>query len=83
MEQRGASVNQKDLKRGWTPLHRCAHMAHHTHAPYLAVFEYLLQQGADASILSTASAQSKPLSAVEAAVSKARSMSTRSDSSSS
>ncbi len=71
MEQRGAWVNQGDLGRGWTPLHRCAHMAHHTHAPFLATFEYLLMQGADASILSSAGPQSKPLSAVQVAVSKA------------
>ncbi|EIE26124.1 hypothetical protein COCSUDRAFT_61118 [Coccomyxa subellipsoidea C-169] len=65
VEQRGASVNQGDLGRGWTPLHRCAHMAHYTHAPFLATFEYLLMQGADASILSSAGPQSKPLSAVQ------------------
>lgn len=51
MEERGAPVNQRDTGRGWTPLHRCARMAHHTHAPYLAIFEYLLQAGADAGIL--------------------------------
>ena len=28
-------------------------MAHHTHAPYLAVFEYLLTKGADASLMTT------------------------------
>ncbi len=53
VEQRGAEVNQRDRGRGWTPLHRAARMAHHTHAPYLAVFEYLLQHGADAGLLTT------------------------------
>ncbi len=53
MEQRGAEVNQRDSSKGWTPLHRAARMAHHTHVPYLAVFEYLLTKGADASLLTT------------------------------
>ncbi len=53
VEQRGAEVNQPDRGKGWTPLHRAARMAHHTHTPYIAVFEYLLQRGADASLLST------------------------------
>ena len=47
LEQRGAQVNQQDKREGWTALHRCARMAHHTHAPYLEIFEYLLQHGAD------------------------------------
>jgi len=47
VERRGAAVNQRDRGRGWTPLLRCAHVAHHTHAPFLAVFEYLLAAGAD------------------------------------
>ena len=50
VEQRKVAVNQLDLNRGWTPLMRVAHMAHHTTSPYMAVFEYLLQQGADPSI---------------------------------
>ena len=50
VERRRVEVNQHDLRWGWTPLMRCAHMAHHTNMPYLAVFEYLLQQGADASL---------------------------------
>ena len=50
VERRRVEVNQHDLRWGWTPLMRCAHMAHHTNAPYLALFEYLLQQGADASL---------------------------------
>ena len=54
VEQRGAEVNQRDRGRGWTPLYRAARMAHHTHAPYLAVFEYLLQHGADAGLVTTA-----------------------------
>ena len=47
VERRGAAVNQRDSARGWTPLLRCAHMAHHTHAPCLDVFAYLLAAGAD------------------------------------
>ena len=57
VEQRGARVNQRDAARGWTPLHRCANVAHHTHAPFLAVFEYLLQRGADAALLTEPSAR--------------------------
>ena len=53
IESRGAEVNQRDRAKGWTPLHRAARMAHHTHAPYLAVFEYLLRGGADAGLLTT------------------------------
>ena len=53
VEQRDAEVNQRDRSKGWTPLHRAARMAHHTHAPYLAVFEYLLVHGADAGLLTT------------------------------
>ena len=54
VEQRSAEVNQQDLKRGWTPLMRVAHMAHHTELPFLAIFEYLLQQGADPGIIGQA-----------------------------
>lgn len=54
VEKRQVEVNQQDHRWGWTPLHRCAHMAHHTSEPYMAVFEYLLQQGADASLLGRA-----------------------------
>ena len=54
VEQRNVEVNQQDHGRGWTPLMRVAHMAHHTELPYLAIFEYLLQQGADASIVGQA-----------------------------
>ena len=50
VEERGSCVNQCDRKRGWTPLHRAARMAHHTQAPYLAICKYLLQKGADATI---------------------------------
>ena len=35
MEQRGVAVNQLDASRGWTPLMRCARMAHYKHAPFL------------------------------------------------
>ena len=54
VEQRNVEINQLDHRAGWTPLMRVAHMAHHTELPYLATFEYLLQQGADASILGQA-----------------------------
>ena len=40
-------MNQRDAARGWTPLLRCAHVAHHAHAPFLGVFAYLLAAGAD------------------------------------
>lgn len=50
VEERGASVNQQEVGSGRTPLHRCARMAHYTHRPYLDIFEYLLQQGADPSL---------------------------------
>lgn len=52
VEQRGVEVNQRDSGRGWTPLMRCARMAHYKNAPYLQLFEYLLQQGADPSLQS-------------------------------
>ncbi|KAL4855434.1 hypothetical protein ACK3TF_003975 [Chlorella vulgaris] len=52
IEKRHVEVNQIDSGRGWTPLVRCARMAHYKNAPYLELFEYLLQQGADPSILS-------------------------------
>lgn len=55
VEKRGAHVSQQDRAKGWTALHRCARMAHHTHMPYLQIFEYLLQQGADPSIRTFAS----------------------------
>ncbi|EFN51391.1 hypothetical protein CHLNCDRAFT_141012 [Chlorella variabilis] len=35
VEQRGVEVNQRDSGRGWTPLMRCARMAHYKNAPYL------------------------------------------------
>lgn len=37
LEHRCAEVNQQDKTRGWTPLMRCAQMAHYTHAPYFEV----------------------------------------------
>ncbi|KAF6252240.1 hypothetical protein COO60DRAFT_1644206 [Scenedesmus sp. NREL 46B-D3] len=45
----GACVNQAD-GRGWTPLHRAAHLAHL--GGYLELYEYLLSRGADPSLLS-------------------------------
>ena len=47
VEARNAQVNQQTAKSGWTPLHHCARMAHYRHAPYLQIFQYLLEQGAD------------------------------------
>lgn len=46
---RSVPVNQRDARPhgGWTPLHRAAVVAHHTHVPGLAVFEALLAAGAD------------------------------------
>ncbi|PNH05235.1 hypothetical protein TSOC_008529 [Tetrabaena socialis] len=46
----GASVNQPD-PRGFTPLHRAAHLAHLD--GYLELYEYLLSRGADPSLLTT------------------------------
>ena len=37
IEQRGVEVNQRDATHGWTPLHRCARVAHYRHAPFLQV----------------------------------------------
>ncbi|WIA44196.1 hypothetical protein OEZ86_010517 [Tetradesmus obliquus] len=44
----GALVNQAD-GRGWTPLHRAAHLAHLE--GYMELYEYLLSRGADPSLL--------------------------------
>ncbi|WIA23707.1 hypothetical protein OEZ85_000394, partial [Tetradesmus obliquus] len=44
----GALVNQAD-GRGWTPLHRAAHLAHLE--GYMEMYEYLLSRGADPSLL--------------------------------
>ncbi len=38
----GAEINQRDDK-GWTPLHRAAHLAHYD--GYLELYEYLLVRG--------------------------------------
>ena len=43
----GAEVNQRD-GRGWTPLHRAAHLAHYD--GYLEVCDYLLSRGADPNV---------------------------------
>ena len=51
VERRGVEVNQRDAARGWTPLHRCARVAHYHHAPFLGTFEYLLSAGADPEIV--------------------------------
>jgi ankyrin repeat protein len=50
VEQRQVPVNQRDRTKGWTPLHRCAYVAHYHHAPYFDIFEYLLSVGADPSL---------------------------------
>lgn len=47
LDRRGAEVNQRDAGTGWTPLHRCARVAHYRHGPFLELFELLLQAGAD------------------------------------
>lgn len=47
LEQRSAPVNQRAAANGWTPLHRCARVAHYRHAPFMQVFECLLAAGAD------------------------------------
>eukprot|EP00878_Enallax_costatus_P025741 GHUV01027567.1.p1 GENE.GHUV01027567.1~~GHUV01027567.1.p1 ORF type:complete len:570 (+),score=127.17 GHUV01027567.1:335-2044(+) len=44
----GAVVNQSD-SRGWTPLHRAAHLAHLD--GYMEIYEYLLSRGADPNLL--------------------------------
>jgi len=44
-------INQQDRSLGWTPLHRCARMAHSRSRPWLEVFEFLLSRGGDADIL--------------------------------
>ena len=51
VEQREANVNQQDGRRGSTPLHRCARMAHHCHGPFLKTFQYLLLHGADPALM--------------------------------
>ena len=35
IEERGSEVNQRAQKTGWTPLMRCAQMAHYTNQPYM------------------------------------------------
>jgi hypothetical protein len=35
VEQRGVEINQQAIKTGWTPLMRCAQMAHYTNQPYM------------------------------------------------
>ncbi|KAK9832373.1 hypothetical protein WJX74_008019 [Apatococcus lobatus] len=79
VEQRGANVNQQDCRRGWTPLHRCARMAHHRHAPYLHIFQYLLDHGADAELMTfhgfedlVQGTNGPPLSVLDVAVTKGK-----------
>lgn len=50
VEQRRVPINQRDRVKGWTPLHRCAYIAHYHHAPFFEIFEYLLSVGADPSL---------------------------------
>jgi hypothetical protein len=54
VEERGAEVNQQDRERGWTALHHAAAQAHITSRPYMQIFEYLLQHGADPALLTDA-----------------------------
>jgi len=54
VETHGAEVNQQDRARGWTPLHHAAAQAHVTSRPYMQLFEYLLQSGADPALLTDA-----------------------------
>jgi ankyrin repeat protein len=54
VEQRGAEVNQHDRASGATPLHRAARLAHDTSRPYMRIFEYLLEHGADPALLTDA-----------------------------
>lgn len=44
-------INQQDVSKGLTALHRCARVAHYKHRPFLEIFEYLLQHGADPDIV--------------------------------
>ena len=37
LEARGVEVNQRDIRRGWTPLMRCARVAHDKDAPHQQV----------------------------------------------
>ena len=55
LETKKVPINQLDKQHGWTPLHRCARMVHYRHAPYMEIFEYLLQRGADPNIKSRSS----------------------------
>lgn len=52
VEHHKVEVNQQDVSRGLTALHRCARVAHYKHRPFLEIFEFLLQHGADPDILS-------------------------------
>ncbi|KAK9861407.1 hypothetical protein WJX84_003615 [Apatococcus fuscideae] len=79
VEQRGAHVNQQDYKQGWTPLHRCARMAHHRHAHFLHIFQYLLNHGANADLMTfhgfedlAQGTMDPPLSVMDVAVSKGK-----------
>lgn len=64
VEQRGVFVNQRcNNSTGWTPLHRCAYVAHYRNAPHMDVFEYLLAHGADPA-LKTYAADGKPASSI-------------------
>jgi Ankyrin repeats (many copies) len=76
VEQKNVPVNQRCNNRtGWTPLHRCAHVAHYRNAPHMEVFEYLLASGADPA-LKTFAADGKPASSiVDLAVNKVCEMS--------
>lgn len=72
LEERGVPVNQRCIRTGWTPLHRCAHVAHYRHAPFLEIFEHLLRAGADASFKTYAIGGTPAASILDLVVKKAR-----------
>lgn len=50
LEERRVPVNQRERAGGWTPLLRCARVAHYRHGAFLDLFELLLRHGADPSL---------------------------------
>ena len=63
VEQRNVAVNQRCKSTGWTPLHRCAYVAHYRNGNFIELFDYLLVCGADPS-LKTWAKDGKPESGV-------------------
>ena len=73
IDQRGVPVNQRCRATGWTPLHRCAFIAHYKHAPFLQIFEYLLSHGADPELKTLGDRhRPQPATALDLAVNKVR-----------